>query len=126
MESEKNSNNWRFGVVGNIVRQHLDDEGIIRYGTKAFCGGTKVYIDGKHWNNDNETVEVIGLNRFRRYAIESVPVELIENVRCQRIYKPTVLDIMASVENCDGWFWWGKTAEDRSETETFVKEWNGK
>lgn len=43
MESEKN-NNWRFGVVGNIVRQHLDDKGIIRYGTKAFCGGTKVYI----------------------------------------------------------------------------------
>ena len=125
MESEKN-NNWRFGVVGNIVRQHLDDKGIIRYGTKAFCGGTKVYIDGKHWTKENETVEVIGLNRFRRYAIESVPVELIENARCPKIYKPTVLKIMSSVENCDGWFWWDKTAEDRRETEAFIKEWNGK
>ena len=46
-KNETKSNNWRFGVVGNIVKQHLDNEGIIRYGTKAFTGGTKVYIDGK-------------------------------------------------------------------------------
>ena len=23
--------NWRFGAVGNIVKQHLDREGIVRY-----------------------------------------------------------------------------------------------
>ncbi len=31
---------WRFGVVGNIIRTHYDEEGILRYGTKAFSGGT--------------------------------------------------------------------------------------
>ena len=36
--------NWRFGVVGNIVSERIDDEGILRYGTEAFTGGTKVYF----------------------------------------------------------------------------------
>ena len=122
-KNETKSNNWRFGVVGNIVKQHLDNEGIIRYGTKAFTGGTKVYIDGKGWSPDRDAVSVIGLNRFRRYAIESVPVSLIENVRTQRIYKPTVLEILDHEEAVEGWTWWKRTAADRKATEMFVNAW---
>jgi len=122
-KNDTKSNNWRFGVVGNIVKQHLDNEGIIRYGTKAFTGGTKVYIDGKGWSPDRDTVSVIGLNRFGRYAIESVPVSLIENVRTQRIYKPTVLEIIDYEEVMEGWTWWKRTSADRKAAEAFVDFW---
>ena len=42
MEEKK----WRFGVVGNIVSEHTDENGNVYYGTKAFTPSTKVYIDG--------------------------------------------------------------------------------
>ena len=122
-KNESKNNNWRFGVIGNIVKQHLDSEGVVRYGTKAFTGGTKVYIDGKGWSPDRDTVSVIGLNRFGRYAIESVPVALIENVRTQRIYKPTVLEIMDCEEVMEGWTWWKRTSADRKEAKAFVDLW---
>ena len=35
---------WRYGVVGNITKTHFDDQGILRYGSSAFCGGAKVYL----------------------------------------------------------------------------------
>ena len=40
---------WRFCAVGNIVKQHLDENGIVRYGTKAYVGGTRVIIYGQRW-----------------------------------------------------------------------------
>ena len=118
MEQE---NSWRFCVAGNIVKSHLDAEGVVRYGTKAFTGGTKVYIDGKYWSDDQKSVNVIGKNRFGRFVIERVPIVLIENIRNQRVYKPTVLKIMHYVEWMDNWYWWGRTAEDRRETEAFAE-----
>ena len=42
MEEKK----WRFGVVGNIVSEHTDEDGNVYYGTNALTPGTKVYIDG--------------------------------------------------------------------------------
>lgn len=74
----------------------------------------QVSIDGKCWSPDREQVEVIDRNRFGRYAIESVPVSLIEKVRTQRIYKPTVLEIMNYEEAVEGWTWWKRTSADRS------------
>ena len=91
---KENDKNWRFGVVGNIVKKHIDDEGILCYGTKAFTGGTKVYIHGNIWNPGKTELSVIGRNRFGRYVYESVPVDSVENIRCQRIYKPVVLEII--------------------------------
>ena len=89
---------WRFCAVGNIKTQHTDENGKILYGTKAFSGGTKVYIDDKTQGSNDGCVSVIGLNRFGRYAVECIPLNLIENVRLQRIYKPTVLKIMDHLE----------------------------
>ena len=113
--------NWRFCVSGNIVKSHLDEEGVIRYGTKAFTGGTKVYIDGKFWSDVQTEVDVIGKNRFGRFVIERVPIALIENIRSQRVYNQTVLEIMNYVEWVDNWNWWGRTAADRRETVAFAK-----
>lgn len=115
--------NWRFCAVGNIVESHVDEEGNAFYGTKAFVGGTKVYIDDRTWDLNQGQVTVIGLNRFKRYAVESVPTRLIENVRLQKIYKPTVLRIMDYLEKTDGWLWRGETADDKTAVEAFVESW---
>ena len=112
---------WRFCAVGNIKTQHTDENGKILYGTKAFSGGTKVYIDDKTQGLNDGCVSVIGLNRFGRYAVECIPLDLIENVRLQRIYKPTVLKIMDHLEYLDGWVWRGRTVADRKEITAFVK-----
>ena len=115
---------WTFGVIGNIVSQHMDQNGNIHYGTKAFTANTKVYIDGKHWSKDRKEISVIGRNRFGRMVLEDVPIDLIENVRAKRIFDPQVLELMHHHHNMDGWEWWGRTAIDRKDTEVFVKEFN--
>lgn len=120
---KENGKEWRFSVVGNIVKTHTDNEGNTYYGTKAFKGGTKVYLDGKYFPSDDTQISVIGLNRYGRYAIETIPVELIENVRFQVIYKMPVMEIMEYEEGIDGWKWWGRTANDKREAKEFVKNW---
>ncbi len=117
------SANWRFGVAGNIVGKHTDTDGNVYYGTKAFTPGTKVYLDGKCWSNNRDDISVIGRNRFGRTVVECVNVNLIENVRTQRIFNPQVLDILSHLEAMDGWAWWGKKSCDRKETKQFVKDW---
>ena len=117
---------WSFGVIGNIISQHTDQNGNIYYGTKAFTANTKVYIDGKHWNKDRKEISVIGRNRFGQMVLESIPSDLIENVRAKRIFDPQVLELMHRLQNMDGWGWWGRTANDRRDTEKFAKEFNQK
>ena len=120
---------WIFGVVGNIIAKHIDEDGNTYYGTKAFTPGTKVYIGGKYWmpliGTDRDlsttTIRVIGRNRFGRVAAEDIPVFLIENVRTQRIYSPNILDIISYLHLLDGEEWWGNTVADRKGSENFVK-----
>lgn len=116
--------NWRFCVVGNIISQHIDADGKLLYGSKAFSGGTKVYIDDLTYSLNQGRVSVIGQNRFGRYVVESVPNDLIENVRAQRVFKPVVLQIMDHLEFMDGWTWRGRTAKDKKEIYAFVEMWN--
>ena len=118
--------NWRFCAVGNIKAQHTDENGKILYGTKAFSSGTKVYIDDKICGLNEGNISVIGLNRFGKYAVEGVPVDLIENVRVQRIFKPNVIKMMDYLEVVDGWAWRGKTAEDKKSLDAFVEMWNNR
>ncbi|MBQ8150488.1 MAG: hypothetical protein IJ041_08210 [Clostridia bacterium] len=118
----ENDQNWRFCIVGNAVHQHTDANGQVLYGTKAFTGGTKLYINDRTWEPNHGSAFVIGLNRFGHYAVEQIPVELIENLRIQRVFKPTVLEIMDYLEKADGWLWRGRTAEDRRALVAFVED----
>lgn len=118
------NNTWRFCAVGNIKAQHTDETGAVFYGTKAFSGGAKVYIDDRSRNLSNREIEVIGLNRFGRYAVERVPIDLIENVRLQRVFKPNVLKIMDYLETIEGCPWRGRTTADRKILKAFVETWN--
>ena len=118
---DKNSS-WRFGVVGNIISSHDDECGKTLYGTKAFLPGTKVYIDGNNWYIGRNEVSVIGLNRFGRYVLDRVKIELIENIRTQKIYKPHVLKIIDYLSVMDGIEWWGRTVVDKKAAERFVEQ----
>lgn len=113
---------WKYCVVGNITKSHIDEKGILRYGTPAFTGGTRVYLCGKHWDPSGETIEVIGITRGGRKhrAIATNPA-YIENVRCARVYHPAVLELMNDWEMRD--VWWGNSETDKMETEVFVYNW---
>ena len=45
---------WRYAVAGNIKKTHIDENGVLRYGTSAFKGNTKVYISGQLWDESDE------------------------------------------------------------------------
>lgn len=121
-QQTQSAQEWRYGVAGNITKTHLDNQGILRYGSSAFCGGAKVYLCGKYWSKGLDTIGVIGLNRYKRFVFDDVPLELIENVRCTKVYKPSALKLMGNWEFND--CWWDKAA--RKDTKRFVEMWNEK
>ena len=99
---------WKYAVVGNIKKTHIDENGVLRYGTSAFTGNTRVYLCGKNMDEnipvDNKTeIAVLGLDRCKRFNVICVPIDLIENVRFTRIYKPSVLKIMSDYEFAHCW-----------------------
>lgn len=125
MESQK----WKYAVAGNIKKTRIDENGILRYGTSAFRGNTKVYLCGRLWDirlpgDNKKQIAVLGLTRGRSYQVYRVPIELIENVRFTRVYKPGILHIMSDPEFAE--CWWGNTDEERSDALAFVKRWKEK
>ena len=60
------SADWKYCVVGNITKSHSDENGIVRYGTPAFTGGTKVYLCGKYWDPSRKTIAAIGITKIGR------------------------------------------------------------
>ena len=113
---------WTYCVVGNIKKTHYDENGVLRYGTAAFTGGTKVYLCGRLWDRTRSHIDALGLNRRKELQVVWTDVAQIENVRCQKVFQPTVLRIMSDFECCSGW--WGKSAKEKADAEAFVKWWN--
>lgn len=100
----------KYCVVGNIVMEHLDENGVLRYGTASFPGGRKVYISRRLWSNG---VVVLGLNRYKsRYATETVPLAWIENIRFSKVFNPEVLEIMTNTDELPD-MWWRYKDEDK-------------
>ena len=113
---------WKYCVVGNITESHIDENGILRHGTPAFTGGTRVYLCGKYWNPSMKTIAVIGITRgSRKYHVIDTNPAYIENVRCSKAYHPAVLDIMNNWEMHT--LWWGNSDADKQETEVFLYNW---
>lgn len=120
-------NKWKYCVVGNVKKTHYDENDNQRYGTRSFAGGKKVYLCGRYLKErlpceNRERISVLGICRGGRYYVDYIPVNLIENVRLSKTYKPRVLEIMSDWEFEDGW--WGNTPEDKQDAEEFVKKWN--
>ncbi len=125
MDNKANNKKWCFCVAGNIVKTRIDENGTLRYGTSAFTGGTKVYLQGRFWSDyykNKGEISVIGLSRGKRYEWLKVPVTAIENVRFQRVFNPKVVDMMEYYEFESAW--WHRTANDRREAKAFAEAWN--
>jgi len=120
----ENKADWKYCVVGNIKKTHYDDNGLLRYGTAAFTGGTKVYLCGRLWDKKGTHIDALGLNRRKYLQVVRTDISHIENVRVSRTFKPTVIGIMNDFEFYD--CWWGNTFQDKKEVEDFVKWWNQK
>ena len=103
--------NWRYCLVGNIVDRRLYGENHeIRYGTKNFSPGTKVYVSYPHWGDGGEYRVVIGLPKNRKKLIECIiRREFICNWRLKKIYPSSVLDKMDNSE----YSWWGNDEETK-------------
>ena len=120
---------WRYADAGNIKKTRIDENGILRYGTAAFKGNTKVYLSGRLWDerfpDKNKTkISVLGLSRSGKYYVDCVPIELIENLRITRVYTPKVLEIMSNFEFCE--CWWGHTQDERDDASAFLKKFKEK
>ena len=85
--------NWTYCVVGNIKKTHYDADGTLRYGTAAFTGGTKVYISGRIWDRTRDHINALGLTRGKQLEVIWTDVSQIENLRCQKVFQPTVLGL---------------------------------
>ena len=108
----------KYCVVGNIVRQHLDENGITRCGTAAFPGGRKVYISRRLWR---QGVVVIGLNRYKSsYPTEIVPLVLIENIRASKTFSPKIIDLMRNDSECPE-MWWLYKEEDKKGSAEYAR-----
>ncbi len=118
----ESNGSWKYCVAGNILKTRIDEHLEYRNGTAAFKGGAKVYLNGKYHSFDSDTIDVIGLTHGHRFQVISVPVQLIEHVRIQRVFKPKVLEIMNNPEFRDTW--WHDTDKDRDDAALFVAEWN--
>lgn len=113
---------WRWCLVGNIAGAHEYGEAHeIKYGTKHFSAGTKVFVNLVYRGRGNERIMVIGIPRNRRNYIEVViPRKYVENFRVQKVFKPAVLKRM-KYSDCE---WWGKTDGDRDNIVRAIDELN--
>lgn len=111
--SSPDDTEWCWCLVGNIVEKHEFGEAHeIRYGTKHFSPGAKVFINLIYGGFGHDKIQVIGIPRHKRNYIEIViPRAYVENFRIQKVFKPAVLKRM----NNSKWTWWGKTDADRDE-----------
>lgn len=108
----------KYCVIGNIVMEHPDKQGITRYGTASFPGGRKVYISRRLWGNE---VVVLGLNRHKsRYSTETVPLAWIENIRFSKTFDPQVLGLMSNTDEFPD-MWWNYKDEDRIGATEYVQ-----
>jgi hypothetical protein len=102
---------WRWCLVGNIVDKRIyGEKHEIRYGTKNFSPGTKVYIAPNQWGDGGEQLVVLANPRNKQGYIECViKSDYIYNFRLKKIYSPLLLKRM----NESVYEWWGNDDEWR-------------
>ena len=115
----EHGHNWCWSLVGNIVQEHeWGEKREIKYGTKHFSQGTKVFLAPVQWGDGYENIVVIGLPRYGKKYIEIVMrSEYIENYRIKKVYQPAILRRMCLSQ----YRWWGDTEKDRLEIMEYLK-----
>ena len=111
---------WIWCLVGNIKQSHeYGENNEIRYGTKHFSGGTKVYCFPAYWGDGYENIHVIGKPRkSHKLILIVIKSELIENFRLKQIYDKRVIEEMY----CGGWGGWDNSEKSKNEINEML-EW---
>jgi hypothetical protein len=122
MKKDNSFGIWRFCVIGTIIREHLDETGALTDGSESFPGGTLVVLGGKGWDFSEEVIGVIGVDRYGQLALDYVPIQFIERIRCKRVYNPGILIRIDQLECLEDWPWWDQDNNDYLETKAFVKK----
>ena len=114
-----NGHSWCWCLIGNIVEKHeFGEEHEIRYGTKQFSRGAKVYLAPAQWGDGYENIVVIGLPRSGNKLMEVVThSKYVENYRMKKVYKPEVLKKICSSKR----IWWGDTENDRMKIISYLE-----
>ncbi len=109
-KKQREQQEWKWCLVGNIVQEREYGENHeIKYGTKHFSPGTKVYCARGLWGDGYENIIVIGKYRGRvKYTKLIMQRKYIEKFRCQKVFKPAVLKLM----NKSGF--WNDTDDSRN------------
>ena len=108
--NQDNIQPWRWCLVGNIVETHeYGEEKEIKFGTKQFRPGAKVYLAPANWGDGYENIVVIGCPRKTRNFIEIIMrSEYVENLRIQKVYAPFLLHMMEKSQ----YEWWDDSDRD--------------
>ena len=110
---------WKYCVIGNIRKENTDESGRVRRGCKYYPAGRKIYLSVRY-QKDERTITVMGLNRYRsHYILECIQTDMIENIRCSRVFKPKVVMLMNCRDSSD--LWWGDTDEDYYDTKEYAE-----
>ncbi len=121
-EYMEQGHSWCWCLVGNVIQEHeYGEEHEIKYGTKHFSRGTKVYLAPVQWGDGYESIVVIGLSRYKKKYIEVITRSAyIENFRLKKVYSPTILKRMCASQ----YRWWGDTDADRDSIIEYLKSRN--
>lgn len=92
--SNKNVEEFRYILVGNIIDKHRYGENKkIRSGTKHFRAGAKVYLLPEYGGNGHTHIPVYGLPRKSRKKIHIViRSSMIKNVRVKKTFDPKLIE----------------------------------
>ena len=122
MEGEQvTEQEWCWALVANVIKtpHPYGPDHEMRYGTKNFLPGAKVYCGCSMWGDGYERIAVIGAQRQshgRKYRSVIMKRCMLENFRIQKVYKKSVVTAMK-----DSYYsWWGKSDKDREEILSYL------
>ncbi len=93
-ESNKNVEDFRYLLVGNIIDKHYYGENKeIRSGTKQFRAGAKVFLLPEYGGNGHIDIPVYGLPRKSHKNIQIViRGNMIKNLRVKKTFNPKLIE----------------------------------
>lgn len=93
-EENNSEKEFEWCLVGNIINKHYFGENKeIKYGSKQFRSGAKVYILPTFGGMGHESISVIGLPRNKKKMIEIIiRSKMLKNVRVKKVYKKYLKD----------------------------------
>lgn len=93
-EYNKNPEEFRYILVGNIIDKHyFGEKKEIRSGTKHFRAGAKVYLFPEYGGNGHTNIPVYGLPRKSHKKIHIViRRNMIKNIRAKKIFDPKLIE----------------------------------